>query len=108
MNIKQKDKTINVKIRRFNPEKCEKFYYEEFKVPFKNGMSVLGVLNYIYENLDSSLSFYSSCRIGKCQGCHIKINGKIKIACTTIVKGDLILEPIKDSKVIKDLFVERD
>jgi len=61
----------------------------------------------MYENIDSSIAYYSSCRVGKCGGCSIRINSKVKLAYTTLVKGDLILGPIYNSNIIRDLIVER-
>ena len=101
-----KTKKINVKILRSKPWEGKKTKYETFKVPLEGKTSVLNVLNYIAENLDSTLAFYSSCRIGKCAGCQVVINGKVGLACSTLVKGDISLEPIRRGKVIKDLVVE--
>ena len=67
----------------------------------------MNVLNYISENLDPTLGFYSSCRIGKCMGCQVIINNKVKLACTTLVEEDIKLEPLRKFKVIKDLVVDR-
>ena len=46
---------------------------------------------------------YISCRRGICGGCVMKVNGKSKLACMEIVKGDIILEPINENRVIRDL-----
>jgi succinate dehydrogenase/fumarate reductase iron-sulfur protein len=101
-------KHISVKIKRFNPVEDKAPHFDTFEVPLEEGSSVLQVLNYIYEHLDSSLGFYASCRIGKCKGCHVQVNGKGRMACTTIVTGDLMLEPLPKYKVVKDLLVDRD
>ncbi len=58
-----------------------------YEVPVEEGESVLGVLQYIYENLDPGLTFYSSCRIGLCTGCLVRVNGKACFACTTLAEG---------------------
>ena len=101
-----KAKEINVKVFRFNPKKDAKPYYKEYKVPLVKGSSVLNILSYIYENLDSSLAFYYSCHIGKCNGCLVKVNGKVVQACTAIVEGDIVVEPYDRYEVIKDLVVD--
>jgi succinate dehydrogenase/fumarate reductase iron-sulfur protein len=101
------EKKISVKILRYNPEKDDKPRHQTFEVPITTeGMSVLNVLNYIYERLDSTVSYYKSCRIGKCRGCMISVNGKTRYACTTAVKGSLVLEPVRGFGVIKDLVVD--
>ena len=40
-------------------------------------------------------------------GCQVVVNGKVKLACTTPVVGNIVLEPLRRFKVIKDLVVER-
>jgi succinate dehydrogenase/fumarate reductase-like Fe-S protein len=77
-----------------------------FEVPLQEGMSVLNALEYIGRNLDPTLAFYSSCRIGKCMGCVLRINGERGLACTTIVAGDISLEPDDRYPVIRDLVVD--
>jgi succinate dehydrogenase/fumarate reductase iron-sulfur protein len=99
------ERKIMVKILRSNPKKGENPRYVEYEVPVEEGASVLKVLSYIYENIDSGLAYYCSCRIGKCKGCIMMINGKVGYACTTPVRGDVTLEPARGFEVIKDLVV---
>ena len=80
--------------------------YVEYEIPYKEKMTVLNVCDYIYENNDRSLSFYYSCRIGKCLGCLVDIDGKAKLACTTLAKDSMKIGPHKKFKVIKDLLVD--
>jgi fumarate reductase (CoM/CoB) subunit B len=103
----EKKKKIDVKILRSKPWEKNKPKFETYKVPIEGRMSILNVLNYIAENLDPTLGFYSSCRIGKCAGCQVVVNGKVRLACTTPVMGNITLEPLRKFKVIKDLVVER-
>jgi succinate dehydrogenase/fumarate reductase iron-sulfur protein len=101
-------KTYSVKIYRTHPGDNSQHRYDTFTIPYQMGQSILGVLKYIYENLDSSLAYYDSCRIGKCTGCHIRVNGKTRLACTTVANGeDLLLEPLAGFTVIRDLVVDR-
>jgi succinate dehydrogenase/fumarate reductase iron-sulfur protein len=96
-------KSINVRCFRFDPETDSEGRFDEYKVPFQEDSSVLDVLEYIYENLDPSLSFYASCRRGVCGRCGAKVNGKARLSCGAKVTGDLELEPTRRSKVIRDL-----
>lgn len=80
--------------------------YKKYKIPFEERMTVLDVLNYINENLGGNLSYYYSCRIGKCNGCMVNVNGKNKLACVTLAKDGLEVGPAKKFEVIKDLFVD--
>lgn len=96
-------KSIKVKVRRFDQSINKEPHTQEYVVPFEDKMSVANVLNWIADNLDPTLAFYSSCRTGKCKACLVKINGKGKTACTELVTGDIDLEPIDVTKAIKDL-----
>lgn len=101
-------KEITVKVYRFNPRMDKEAGYQTYKVPLEKGWSILNVLKHIYENLDSSLAFYTSCRIGKCNGCLVFVNGKSTRACTTPIRGNITIEPLKGFEVIKDLVVNLD
>ncbi|HJO71613.1 MAG TPA: 2Fe-2S iron-sulfur cluster-binding protein [Rhodospirillales bacterium] len=98
---------INVKVQRYSPDAGAPAF-QEYEVPIEPGMSVMNILTYIYENLDSSLSHYTSCRIGKCLGCDVGINGETDYACTTPVRGDLTITPLPEFVPVKDLLIDRD
>jgi succinate dehydrogenase/fumarate reductase-like Fe-S protein len=69
-------------------------------------MSVTNVLDYIYENLDSSLAYYTSCHRGVCGRCLMIVNGKTRLACIELVTDNLTLNPLPNHRVIRDLVVE--
>ena len=82
-----------------------------FKIPDAAGFNVLYALRYIYENLDAGVAYPSClCRIGKCGSCALKVNGKPALACRTMLRpgDDLLLEPLTDRAVIRDLVERRD
>lgn len=97
---------IKVTVFRFNPAKEKEGQNHTYAVSLVKGMSVLNVLQYINENYDGGLAYYISCRRGACAGCTVKVNGKARLACTEIVKGDLTIEPVSKDKVIKDLLMQ--
>jgi succinate dehydrogenase/fumarate reductase iron-sulfur protein len=99
---------VKVKLFRFDPTKDNKPRYEEYQVPMIPDMSVLGVLNYIYEELDSSIAYYSSCRFGRCGGCTVIVNGKARLACLTAASEEMTVEPLQGYMVIRDLIVDLD
>jgi succinate dehydrogenase/fumarate reductase iron-sulfur protein len=103
----EETKTVNVRILRSRPGKGEEPKSETYSVPIEGKTSLLNALDYISEKLDPSLGYYSSCRIGKCMGCQVMIDGKVRFACTTLVQGDVTLMPLRKFKVIKDLVVDR-
>jgi succinate dehydrogenase/fumarate reductase-like Fe-S protein len=96
---------ITAKVYRFNPRRDQRARYETYEIPYKDGLSVMNVLQYIYENIDSTLSHYYSCRIGRCGGCHMFVNGRAVQSCCTRASKEMIIEPPHHIglKVIKDL-----
>jgi len=99
---------INVKIKRMTYGK-NKNTYDEFKLIVESPTNVLNLLRNIFNEYDPSITFYDGCGSGKCKGCYIKVNGKVELACLKIVypeTKELILEPIKEEKVIADLLTK--
>lgn len=102
---------MTAKVYRFNPEVDKAPYYDTFEVEVRpeERMTVMNLLEYIGNNLDGTLSFYmhSVCGQGICGRCAVKVNGKVKLACNTVLTGeDVTLEPASD-KVVKDLVIMR-
>ena len=103
------EKIVEFRIRRFDPEQ-KRHYMSTFKVPVRKGMTLLDALMYIKENLDETLAFRHSCRMGICGSCGIMVNGKPMLACYTQVlhlnSDSLLIEPLQNMPVIKDLVVD--
>ncbi len=100
-----KGEKISVKIRRLAPSADGGPCYQVYRVPLVKGFSVMGVLDYIYEELDGTLAYHSheACLRGVCGRCMMIINGEAGLACQTLVQGDLTLEPPPGVRVVKDL-----
>jgi succinate dehydrogenase/fumarate reductase iron-sulfur protein len=107
MNEIKRNHDFTVKVYRFDPTVDKKPRYQSYAVPFENGLSVLNILQYISDNIDPSLSFYYSCRIGKCNGCLMTVNGKSARVCTQPAEKQMTIEPLRGFKVIKDLVVDQ-
>ena len=103
------EKTVEFRISRFDPEQ-NKHYASTFKVPIRKGTTVLDALLYIKDNLDDSLTFRHSCRMGICGSCGVNVNGQPMLACYTQVLDlgvdSLFVEPLSNFQVIKDLVVD--
>jgi len=106
LRAKEEKVEATVKILRSDPSNGEGPYYQSYAVPLMKNMSVLGVMDHIYKNLDSSLAFYYSCRIGRCGACTIMVNGQPKLMCKTPATKEMTLEPLPNRKVIRDLVVQ--
>jgi succinate dehydrogenase/fumarate reductase-like Fe-S protein len=98
-------RNIKVKVHRFDPAAKMKAFQQTYEVPLTDGMSVLDVLDYIYENIDGSLAYYShaACRHGLCGMCVLVVNGKASLACQTPVSGNISIGTPSKFIVIRDL-----
>ena len=105
----QIEKTVEFKIHRFDPQ-TKTQYVSTYEVPVRKGTTLLDALLYVKDNLDETLSFRQSCRMGICGDCAINVNGKPMLACYTQVldlgADSLNVEPLATLPVIKDLVVD--
>ncbi|QGU96794.1 succinate dehydrogenase [Clostridium bovifaecis] len=104
---------MKVKIYRFDYSQNKESYFDEFEVPVPKdkNWTVMDVLDYIAETMDSSISYYkhSVCNHGICGRCTLQVNGKVGLACLCVANDykELTLEPVPNGNVIKDLIVKR-
>ncbi len=99
------DVTFN--ILRFNPEVGEGAYWEEFVVSCFPTDRVLTALEKIKGEQDGSLTFRRSCGHGICGSDAMRINGRNRLACKTLIKDLNIKKPIT-VEAIKGLPQEKD
>jgi succinate dehydrogenase / fumarate reductase iron-sulfur subunit len=105
---------IKITIKRFVPDVSDrrKSYFQAYDIEASIGMSVLEALMQISDKVDSTLSFRKSCRSAICGSCAMNINGFTKLACNTQIipefekHGDLLIEPLPNHKVLRDLIVD--
>lgn len=105
---------ILVKVQRYNPETDDKPYFQEFTVEVDPNERLLDALMKIKRFQDGSLGFRKSCAHGVCGSDAMRINGKDRLACKTLVKevvendGDTVtVEPLRYMEVQRDLIVDQ-
>ena len=101
-------RTIKVRISRFDPTVDGSPHYQTYVVPLEPRMTVMDVLDYIYENLDPSLAYHShtSCHRRICTRCNVSVNNTAGLSCHTEVVGDITIDPLPRFRVIRDLVIE--
>ena len=71
-----------------------------------SGASVSAALQYLQRAVDPSLAYSLSCRRGLCNTCAMRIDGVVTTACTTPVHDGMLIEPAKESILLRDTVVE--
>jgi len=105
------EETTLIKVFRFDPEVPEKEEprFDDFHVPYVQGMTVLDALIYARDEFDSSLTFRHSCRQAVCGSDALFINGSQRLACKTqlsALEEPVRVEPLPHQDVVKDLVVD--
>ncbi len=104
---------VKLRVFRFNPELDGEPHYDDYDLEVDENTTVLDALLYVKENVDGTLTFRSSCRMGQCGSCAVRINKRAGLACKTYVHevakdGVVLVEPLDHLPVIKDLVVNLD
>jgi succinate dehydrogenase / fumarate reductase iron-sulfur subunit len=104
---------ISLKIRRYNPETDAEPHWETYQVDVQPTDKLLDGLHKVKWEIDGSLTFRRSCAHGICGSDAMRINGRNRLACKTLVKDlnpakPITVEAIKGLPVLKDLVVDMD
>jgi succinate dehydrogenase / fumarate reductase iron-sulfur subunit len=103
--------TVTLIIRRFDPERDEEPYWQDFDVEAYPTDRILDALHKIKWEQDGSLSFRRSCAHGVCGSDAMRINGRNRLACKTLIKDldihkPIYIEALKAFPLEKDLIVD--
>ena len=103
------ERTIALEIFRYSPEHDKEPHFDSYEVPFREDWVILDAINYIKNELDGTVSYRWSCRMGVCGSCGMMINGDPKLSCSTFLKdyfpGPVRVEPLANFPVEKDLII---
>lgn len=103
--------TVTFRIRRFNPEVSDEASWQDFRLDIDPKERVLDGLHKIKWDQDGTLTFRRSCAHGICGSDAMRINGRNRLACKTLIKDinpdkPITVEAIKGLTVLKDLVVD--
>jgi succinate dehydrogenase/fumarate reductase-like Fe-S protein len=86
----------------------EEARYDDFEVPFEDGMSVLDALRWIRTHLDSTLAIRYSCiNANACKTCMALVNREVEYTCIAkLVPGVMTVEPLPKRRLIRDLVTD--
>ncbi len=93
-------------VRRGTPGEAAR--YDEFMVPYEEGMSVLDALRWIRTNVDSSLAIRFSCiNANACKTCMALVNGEVEYMCIArLTPKTTTVEPLPKRPLIRDLVTD--
>ena len=102
---------VTFRVRRFNPEVDTEPHWEDYVVPCYPTDRILDGLAKIKADVDGTLSYRRSCAHGICGSDAMRINGRNRLACKTLVKDldatkPITVEAIKGLPLEKDLIVD--
>jgi succinate dehydrogenase / fumarate reductase, iron-sulfur subunit len=100
-------RTVTLRIRRFNPETDGEPYWHDYPVDVFPTDRVLDALNKIKWEQDGTLTYRRSCAHGICGSDAMRINGRNRLACKTLIK-DLAMDKAITVEAIKGLPLEKD
>jgi fumarate reductase iron-sulfur subunit len=104
--------TIALDIARYRPGHDDEPTFERYDVPFRPEWVVLDALNYLKDEVDGTLSYRWSCRMGVCGSCGMMVNGVPKLTCATFLRdyqpGPIRVEPLANFPVERDLVIVLD
>ncbi|MCE2929712.1 MAG: succinate dehydrogenase iron-sulfur subunit [Candidatus Caenarcaniphilales bacterium] len=116
MAEKIQGKTVNFKVKRQKDQES-KSYYENFEVPYEQGMNVISILMATKQfpqtqegTATEPVCYESGCLEEVCGSCTMVINGKVRQACSAIVDNleqPITIEPMSKFPVQRDLIVDR-
>src|SRR3974390_993608 len=109
------NKTVTFRIKR-QDDPQSKAYWEEFEIPWKAGMNVISSLMDIALNpvtrdgkATTPVVYDSTCLEEVCGSCAMLINGRARMACSTLVdhlEQPIKLEPFSKFPIVRDLAVD--
>jgi fumarate reductase iron-sulfur subunit len=94
---------MKINIKRFNKDNLPQESISQFEIINDN---LLKVLIEIKTKQDNTLTFRCGCKSGVCGSCAVRVNGIEKLACKTKINENDLIEPIKNTLILKDLVVD--
>ena len=102
---------ITLTVSRYRPEEESEPTFQTYDVPYNEDWVILDALNYVKDQLDGSLTFRWSCRMGVCGSCGMMVNGTPKLTCAIplsdyVSSGPIRIEPLQFFPVVRDLVID--
>ena len=106
-----KTREIELEVMRYDPEQDKEPYFQSYSVPCEEDWAILDALNYVKENLDTTLSYRWSCHMMVCGSCGMMVNGEPSLTCKVFIRDlpdKVRVEPLENFPIERDLVVVLD
>lgn len=104
------DEKVTLKVTRYRPGLDVVPTMQSYTVPYRSDWVVLDALNYIKDQVDGTLSYRWSCRMGVCGSCGMMVNNVPMLTCAAFLRdyypGEIRVEPLVNFPVIRDLVID--
>ena len=104
--------TVTLEILRYRPDEESEPVFQSYEAPYREDWVVLDALNHLKDEVDGTLSYRWSCRMGVCGSCGMMVNGVPKLTCAAFLRdylpGPIRVEPLSGFPVERDLVVVLD
>ena len=108
----QNARTAVLEVFRYLPDQEKNPRFQRYHVPYREDWVVLDALNYIKDEVDGTLTFRWSCRMGVCGSCGMMVNGEPRLTCAAFLREyypkPIRVEPLSNFPVIRDLVINMD
>ncbi len=106
------ERTQTLEVLRYRPEQDDAPVFQHYDVPYHDDWVVLDALNYIKDDIDGTLTFRWSCRMGVCGSCGMMLNGVPRLSCAAFLKeyypAPIRVEPLANFPIERDLVIVLD
>jgi fumarate reductase iron-sulfur subunit len=102
---------LTLEIMRYDPEQDDAPRFQSYAVPCEEDWAILDAINYVKDNLDTTLSYRWSCHMMVCGSCGMMVNGEPCLTCKTFVRDlpdQVRIEPLENFPIERDLVVVLD
>ena len=104
--------TMTLEVFRYQPDDGAEPRYQNYEVPYHEDWVVLDALNYIKDEIDGTLSYRWSCRMGVCGSCGMMVNGEPMLTCAAFLRDyrshPIRVDPLSHFPVLRDLVINMD
>ena len=102
---------MELEVMRYDPEKDKEPWFQSYSVPCEEDWAILDAINYVKDNIDTTLSYRWSCHMMVCGSCGMMVNGEPSLTCKTFIRtlpDKVRIEPLENFPIERDLVVVLD